>query len=331
VSSNLTPSAIPAPACWITQGRRVIVREATIRTTLHNFAGRTNAETFVLASLLVAFSAEAQQIYGAAFTGPGTPATLYSINPTSGAATAIGLIGFTQVSGMDFSPTGQLFGVGVTGGVTTLIRIDLTTGAGTAIGPLGGGLGVAQDIAFRSDGTLFAYVAGDIYTINTTTGAATLVGNTGGFPDGNGIAFQGNTLYLANTGGTAPGTLWTVNTSTAALTPVATFTFGPGFTPASGDKTGAIKFDPASGRLFSAVIEGSGAGALRFLATIDVATGAVTDVGASVAGLDAIAILAAPASSGPVPTLSDAAMLLLAALMLLTGAMRVSRRAGKRL
>ncbi|MFZ3321820.1 MAG: hypothetical protein WA190_05560 [Usitatibacter sp.] len=256
-------------------------------------------------------------IYGSAYVGGGGASTLYSINPSTGAATVIGPIGFPQVGAMDLSPSGVLFGMSP----GTLITINRTTGVGTAVGPTG--LGSFQDLAFRSDGTLFGYSQGDIYTINTTTGAATLIGNTGGFPDGNAIAFNGPTLYLGNTNGGAQGSLQSVNTTTAAVTVVAPFSYGAGFTPANQDRPGGMKFDRTTGTLYAAVIEGSTHPATgRFLGIIDPTTGAVTDVGPTIAGLDAIALLSSPV--GGVPTLSDELLLVLAALALCLGFSRLN-------
>ena len=94
-----------------------------------------------------------------ACSGPTGPATLYHISPTTGAATAIGPIGFARVGSLDFSPiAGKLYGVGSNGGSAVLITINPSTGAGTQVGPLGfiAGGGI-YDIAFRPlDGRLFA-------------------------------------------------------------------------------------------------------------------------------------------------------------------------------
>jgi hypothetical protein len=271
--------------------------------------------------LCLTASAYAQSaFYGAAYIGSSGPATLYSIDPATGAATAIGPIGFNRVSGLDFAPNRVLYGVGSDGGGNAvLITINTTTGAGTLVGPLGFA-GTAQDIAFRPDGVLFAYIGGEIETINTTTGAATVVGNTGGFPDGNGLAFQANTLYLGNDG----GDLQTVNQGTGAVTTVAPFTYGAGF--GGSDRPSGMKFDPSSGVLYAAITEGFTPATGWFFASINVATGVVTDIGSTVNGLDAIAILA-PAGAGAtqVPALSPWSMLALIALVLAAGLVPLSR------
>jgi hypothetical protein len=267
-----------------------------------------------LIGFCIALSAHAQPstIYGSAYAGSGAAATLYTLNSTTGAGTVVGPIGFAQVGALAFAANGTLYGVGydTTANDSVLITINTTTGAGTLVGLLGTG-SFTQDIAFRpSDGVLFAYVEGDIYTINTATGVATLVGSTGSFPDGNAIAFSGSTLYLANDGGSGTdGTLQTINQATGAVTDVVPFTYGAGFTTGF-IRAAGMKFDPATSTLYAAIVSGSGPANTRYLGTINTTTGAVTDIGTSVAGLDAIAITGAaapppPAAVTAVPTLSE--------------------------
>lgn len=276
---------------------------------------RTFLAALVLAVLSIVSSAAAQaqtRIFGSAYTGGAGAATLYSINPSTGAATAIGPIGFNRVGALDFSPGGVLYGVGFNGADSVLITINTGTGAGTLVGALGIGT-ATQDIAFRSDGTLFAYAGGTIYTINTSTGVATTVGNTGNFPDGNAIAFRGGTLFLGNTTGGTNGSLQTVNQTTGAVTLVVDFAYGAGFNTAANPRPGGMKFDPATRTLFAAIIEGNGGAGPFLLGIIDPVTGAVTDVGTTVTGLDGLAILPAP---GAVPLLSGATFAALIAMML---------------
>jgi len=89
--------------------------------------------------------ASAQTIYGSAYSetlggGVPGPSFLYSISPTTGAATLIGPIGFPGAGSLGLAPNGTLYGVA-----------NVASGAGTA----------------------------ELVTINTTTGAGTLVGDTG--------------------------------------------------------------------------------------------------------------------------------------------------------
>lgn len=261
-------------------------------------------------------------LYGSAFIGAGGPATLYTISTSTGVATAVGPIGFNRVGALAASPSRVLYGIGFDGTNSILIRIDPGTGAGTLIGSLGI-TDPTQDMAFRSDATLFAYAAGNLYTVDTSTGAATLVGNVDGFPDGNALAFRGGTLLKGDTNGGANGALHSLNQTTGAPTLLVAFTYGAGFTPANNPRTAGMKFDPIGGALFAAVIETGGA---RFLARINPATGAVTDVGATVAGLDAIAF-ALPAA--PVPALSPLALALMAAMLAAAAWYFLRRQAGR--
>jgi hypothetical protein len=268
---------------------------------------------------IISAGASAQPvIYGSAYLGPTGPASFYQINPNTGSATLIGSIGFNRVGSMDFSPSGVLYAAGQDGSGPNLLTINIATGTGTKIASITGTDGdVFQDIAFRpSDGVLFGYAQGAIYRINVTTGAATLVGGPGGFPDGNGLAFSSaNILYLSNDSGGTAGNLYTINQANGAETVAAALSF-PGFPPVTFIRTAAMKFD-ASGTIWAAVINGSGSGegqgvASWWLGRMNVATGSVTNVGATVSGLDAIALRTGGTS---VPAVTFPAALLLCALL----------------
>jgi hypothetical protein len=258
-------------------------------------------------------------IYGSAYSGQSGPATLYTINPTNGAATPIGAIGAERVGSLDFCPNGVLYGVGSVAGTADLLTINTATGAGTVVGSLGLGNDAFQDIACRpSDGKLYGYDGGNIYTINTATGAATLVGSVGdSFPDGNALAFSSaNVLYKAD-----QNSLWTINQSTGAGTVLVALTY-----PISRSRANGMKFDPASGTLYASVVSGdSEVGLVNYFATINIATGVVTEIGPTVAGLDAIAI-PAPAARAAIPALSPAALALLLGSLLLSGLLLMRRR-----
>jgi DNA-binding beta-propeller fold protein YncE len=229
--------------------------------------------------------ATAAPLYGSAYLGPGSPASLYTLDPTTGAATLVGPIGFSRVSALDFNPTnGVLYGVGADStGTAVLLTINTKTGAGTEVGPLGLGGFVSQDIAFRpGNGTLFSYNFGAIYTINTKTGHATFVGNDpNGFPLGNALAFSAAGRLL-----TADETdLRLVDQATGNMTHLVNLNYPIGDSRANG-----MKFDFQTGTLFASVIGDNG----NYLAIIDPATGKVTEIGPTVAGLDALAVLPVP-------------------------------------
>jgi hypothetical protein len=78
----------------------------------------------------------------------------------------------------------------------------------------------------------------------------------------------------------------------------------------------ALAFNSA-GVLFGSDFAGGGAGGAANLVTINTTTGVITNVGSTIAGLDAIAFRpAAAVAVVPVPTLSEWATIALAMLML---------------
>jgi hypothetical protein len=190
--------------------------------------------TVFLALLVAAVGvSRAATLYGAAYAGADGLATLYRIDPATGAAAAIGPIGFERVSGMDFGSDGRLYGAGERADGTNtpvLIVIDTGTGAGTEIGPLGLAAGQhVTDLSFRaSDNQLYAYLDGPdrVATVDHATGAATIIGAAGPTGGGNGIAFDPtNRLLLAEFTG-----LYVLNHTTGAGTLIAALTF-LGFPP----------------------------------------------------------------------------------------------------
>jgi DNA-binding beta-propeller fold protein YncE len=109
---------------------------------------------------------------------------LVTINTSTGASTTVGLLGSAgrDTSGLAFAADGTLFGVALGPSPDQLIRIDTITGAATAIGPLGtnvltptvGGLEIDPD-----SGILYYSDNQNLYSVNKTTGAATLIGAHG--------------------------------------------------------------------------------------------------------------------------------------------------------
>ena len=91
--------------------------------------------------------------------------------------------------------------------------VDVATGAATFIGNSGV---ILTDIAFDPLGNLWGVSFTNLYKINKTTGAATLVGSLGATNGANALVFASDgTLYAAATNSTD---LYTVNTSTGAAT-----------------------------------------------------------------------------------------------------------------
>jgi len=137
----------------------------------------------------IAFDPVGGKLYGNTSAGFGAPFdALYEINPTTGASTFIGRILFENVYSLGFDQSGKLFGV--SDATDDLISIDTSTGNGTFIADLA--VGFAFDIASRpEDNKMFLADSGtfSLYTVDTGSGALTLVGGYGGFPNVVGLAF----------------------------------------------------------------------------------------------------------------------------------------------
>jgi len=107
----------------------------------------------------------------------------------------------------------------------TLYSVDLTTATATPIGFTGQFL---QGLAFSPAGSLFGTdFLGNLYSVSKTTGAATFIGSTG-VGDIEGLTFRGGTLIgtnFSNLGG--PTTVYAIDTTTAAPTPITSFSQGP--------------------------------------------------------------------------------------------------------
>ena len=279
---------------------------------------------FAIAALVSGFSAPAfaqSTLYGLAYSGDNGPASLYSIDKTTGTATLIGPTGFERCSGMDADASGTLYATCErTDGSNeqVLVIIDPSSGAGVEVGPIGiasSSEDVMCDISFRnSDGVLYAYQCRNIpvhniYTIDKNSGAGTFVGNSGfSFTTGNGLTFSlGDVLYHAR--GTAPG--WTLNTvnQITGLSSVLTVLSD---TPLIGERLNAMDADPDTGIIY-AVANLSGGGS-DTLATVDPATGTVTLIGLSTSGLDAIAFIPESAVIGGTIISIDSTALMVAGL-----------------
>ncbi len=116
----------------------------------------------------------------------GVTSQLYTIDLGTGVATPIGpMTGFGLVIDIAFDLTGQLYGHDI--GTDEIISINKATGAAAAIGLTGVDSNFAQGMDLdASDGTiyLFAYFGGgaaEVRSVNTTTGATTLVVDNFGF------------------------------------------------------------------------------------------------------------------------------------------------------
>jgi uncharacterized protein (TIGR03437 family) len=155
---------------------------------------------------------------------------LYSVNTTNANLTLTG--GLTGNNFATFgSTTTGLYGLGYAPGsneVATLFSINPETGAVTAIGPIGAsvipnGQTYYQRLSVGSS-TLYMESNSNLYTINTTTGAATQVGTT----DSNGYLssvplFENGTYYAG-----AGSEIGKINITTGQITPGSALSGGPG-------------------------------------------------------------------------------------------------------
>jgi outer membrane protein assembly factor BamB len=217
----------------------------------------------------------------------GNHGDLVIVNQTTGVTTIVGHPAGGRIAGLVFGPNGTLFGStqpsggfppppGPAGG-SSLIQINPNTGALISSVPIkAGGIQISIDDLASQPGTgsLFGIEGptdalgnqGDLYTINSTTGVATLIGNTGVFFGS--IAFAPNgTLYMTsaneNMGQQVNKALDVVNPSTAAIISSVPLN----------DFFGALGIRPTDGTIFG----GTGDSAQLF--TINPLTGAETLIG----------------------------------------------------
>lgn len=202
----------------------------------------------------------------ATLLGCGYGGSFFKIDPNNGTGTSIGATGFDLLNSLARDPSGTFYSVAH----RDLITIDPNSGAGTLVATV-----QPQDdiraLAFSSTGVLYAVrnggplgatdVPDDLVTINPSSGAVTVVGNTGR----NGIqglaASAQGTLYAwdINVG------LLTINVGSGAATLV-----DPGVVPGSVVKLQSIAFAP-DGRLYGATADR--------LYQVNVTTGSATLVG----------------------------------------------------
>jgi Ca2+-binding RTX toxin-like protein len=249
--------------------------------------------SLVLVQLVLATPAPAQVpapvLYGADGAGGNSEATLYKVNPATGAKTeTIGEIGFS-VTGLAFDPTtGILYGSTTSQDLNepgSLIRINADTGAGTLVGASGTRIitgcdtGTA-DITFTTDGQLWGWTecSDDLVQINKTTGVGTTVG-TGTSSSGSGLSADpdDNTLWL--TPEDDDGDYYTVDKTTGVPTSQGTL---------DGDNSNSINslaWSCDGETLYGTANIDSGAPSFREFITINTATDHVTVLGGP-AGID---------------------------------------------
>jgi hypothetical protein len=123
------------------------------------------------------------QLYGVGISAPGTPSTLYVLDPFTGGLTPVGPTGVSNISGLALHPlTGVVYGVTAGPNILTsdLVTININTGLATLVGNTQVVLG---SLEFGPGGLLYGGGgqgnANELWIINPVTAAATFVGNTG--------------------------------------------------------------------------------------------------------------------------------------------------------
>ncbi len=135
-----------------------------------------------------------------------------TIDLTTGAFSQTGNTG-ELISGVGVGPAGLLYG-GIYGG-TTLYQVNPSNGSVTTVG--------TSDFDYVEFGSTTTGVYGfdsslNLYSVNTTTGASTLIGSTGVTVSGTTGASTGSaTLYFTNG---SPALLYSINTSTGVATEI---------------------------------------------------------------------------------------------------------------
>jgi hypothetical protein len=177
---------------------------------------------------------------------------------------------------------------GSTGGVNghSLLTINPATASVSVLGSFNVGTATMTDLAFDSSGNLFGIGSSggaNLFSINTATGQATQVGPSGvSFTEGGGLAISSTGVYY---GTPIPGDYGSYNSITGAFTNIATPTSPAG----AGGAYGALAFDGST--LYGDNLKPGSAGAgAAHLVTIDSTTGNVTDIGPTIAHLDALAV-----------------------------------------
>ncbi|MEO5802738.1 MAG: hypothetical protein ABIR24_04350 [Verrucomicrobiota bacterium] len=260
----------------------------------------------LLCALIVTFgltspSANAGILY--ASTAAGAAGELYIINSANGAMVQdVGPLNDSSsvnypMTGLAFHPSsGVLYGSTGNSVVSTaakLVTINPNTCLVTVIGSFNAGPvngsgtpATMADLAFDNAGNLYGVgsIGGpQLYTINISTGQATLVGPTGlTSTTGGGLAVNSAGFFYGSPTATRFGTY---NSTSGAFSNIA----APAPTPAlSGYATFAFDENDV---LFSINLAPAG---VTHLVTFNLATGVNTDLGASVTSLDAIAFQTFP-------------------------------------
>lgn len=135
--------------------------------------------------------------------------TVYTINPNTGALTALGN---SSLAGPGFTAFGSTNGGLFAFDGNNLYSINPTSAAATLIAPVS-----PEDCCLSNggDSLYFGSPAGYLHQVNTSTGGTTLIGSTGGAAVG-GLLFDAGTFYTMI--GNPPSSIWTADPITFART-----------------------------------------------------------------------------------------------------------------
>jgi hypothetical protein len=255
--------------------------------------------------------------------------SLHRVELTSGQAIKVGEVRvsessapFADVEGLAMSPGGVLYGIDDAS--KTLLQIDIQSGRGLAVNGREGNTGLPRTtnfdfgLTFDCNGELYASSDSrrSLYRIDTSTGVATLVGVEGGLgAQITGLAARRDGVY--GIGSSGDENLYRIDTASGQATLIGALGAGLQFTD------GGLDFD-AAGQLWGvADMTGSSINAEpSILFRIDPTSGAATYVGATLTGVESMAITE-PVCTAPeaeplppaIPTLGGAGLSLLAALL----------------
>ncbi len=158
--------------------------------------------------------------------------------------------------------SGLLYGIS---DASDLLHVSVANAQATTIGPLGNDI---QTLAFVNGATTgpvsFALSHQDLYTIDLSTGAPTLVGEMGNFATSGYVSavFDNyDTLYLTEQNGAADSSLYTVNTQTGLATLIGPIGFA--VTAVVGNDGGSLFGFTTAGQVIS-ISGATGAGTLQF-------------------------------------------------------------------
>lgn len=143
-------------------------------------------------------------LYGITFTG------LYSINPSTAAATFIASHSVPGGNALVFATDGSLYAAGF--GSTALFKINPSNGATTNLGNMGFASG--GDLAFNAGNLYLADISSQLVRIDLTNLANSVLVGAFGVPSVFGLATGDNGVLYAVAG----TTIYTVDTATGAAT-----------------------------------------------------------------------------------------------------------------